>query len=148
MTRTRHFGLQIVIAGLAMWGLLGLDAGSSRAQEGVDGLPCSTRGTAAACLAECDDVVGSGNFLLDCSCLFDNGSADPMNLVCPVGTTCCWNMPCEKWTNELQCVRGGGGSFDNVGVATPHHCAWNATPRPARALRRSCTRTTPLGISA
>ncbi|MEO6027678.1 MAG: hypothetical protein ABIR79_12495 [Candidatus Binatia bacterium] len=77
-------------------------------------------------MAECDDVPGSNTFVFDCTCLFDNGAADPQDLSCPVGTTCCWNMPCEKWTNELQCVRGGGGSFDDVGVATPHHCAWNA----------------------
>jgi hypothetical protein len=68
------------------------------------------------------------NVLADCTCLFDNGLSDPMNRVCPEGTTCCWNMPCEKWTDEIQCVRGGGGSVDNLGVAVPHHCGWTADP--------------------
>jgi len=43
MIRTPHFYRRIGIAALALSGLLGLDAGSTLAQEGVDGLPCSTR---------------------------------------------------------------------------------------------------------
>lgn len=94
-------------------GLLGLGAGSPRAQVGVDNLPCSTRTTAAACLAEC----ANSNFYFDCTCLFDDGLGDPFNHSCPDGKTCCWEMPCEKWSDvgELQCVNtdrtsdAGGG---------------------------------------
>src|SRR5205085_3437216 len=83
------------------------------------------------CVAECSGV----NFLLDCSCLFDNGASDPQDLSCPVGTTCCWNMPCEKWdgSSELECVRGGG-SPDGF---TPKNCAWHAG-------EESCTCAPPL----
>lgn len=116
MTRTRRFGLQIVIAGLTLWGLLGLGAGSARAQTGPDNLPCSTRREKDSCLAECTNE----NFLFQCTCLFDNGAADPQDVSCPVGGTCCWNMPCEKWNDEFQCLRGGG-SPDGV---TPKNCGW------------------------
>src|SRR4051812_32959410 len=121
MDRTRNFQRLVVIGGLALSGLLGLGAGSTRAQQ-VDNLPCSTRRDHESCNAECSAT----NFLSDCTCLFDNLGSDPNDVSCPEGTTCCWNMPCEKWdgSDELLCVRGGGGSFDAVGVATPHHCGW------------------------
>ena len=38
----------------------------------------------------------------------------------PDGKTCCWNMPCEKWNDQFQCLRGGG-SPDGV---TPKNCGW------------------------
>ena len=114
--RTRNFRRLLVIAGLALWSLLALDSGSARAQQFSDNLPCSSRREKDACLAECTNE----NFLFQCTCLFDNGSADPQDVSCPAGKTCCWDMPCEKWNDQFQCLRGGG-SPDGV---TPKNCGW------------------------
>jgi hypothetical protein len=108
----------LVIAGLALLGLLDLGAAVARAQQ--DNLPCSGRRVRDECTAECTGE----NFLLECSCLYDNLSQDTQNDSCPTGQTCCWNMPCEKWEDPYQCLRGGG-SLDGV---TPKDCSWNALP--------------------
>lgn len=83
----------------------------------ADNLPCSGRRTKDACLAECTNV----NFLFQCTCLFDNRAVDPQDVSCPANGVCCWNMPCEKWNDAFQCLRGGG-SLDGV---TPQNCAWS-----------------------
>jgi hypothetical protein len=115
--RDRSFRLFIAITGLtlALWGALGLGAGSARA---VDNLPCSTRRSKNSCVAECT----TENFLLECSCLFDNLLHNSQDATCPENGTCCWNMPCEKWdgTSQFECLRGGG-SPDGI---EPKHCGW------------------------
>jgi hypothetical protein len=81
-----------------------------------DNLPCSGRRTRDECLNECT----GDNFLLECTCLYDNRLNDTQNDSCPPGKVCCWNMPCEKWEDPFQCLRGGG-SLDGT---TPANCDW------------------------
>lgn len=107
----------VVLTGLALVPLLG--AASAQAQFS-DNLPCSSRRTRDECLAECTGE----NFLLECACLFDNRSSDTQNDTCPPDGPCCWNMPCEKWEDEFQCLRGGG-SPDGI---TPKDCEFTPFP--------------------
>ena len=104
---------------LSLWSLL-LSAIPAQAQEGVDNLPCSTRRTAAGCLTEC--ASNNDNYLFECSCLWDFDTFGFTD--CPEGETCCHNMPCEKWTSELSCVRGGGGG--RTSEFLPKNCTWHA----------------------
>lgn len=117
MTDLRRLHHLVVLAGLALVPLLG--AASARAQH-QDNLPCSSRRTRDECLAECTGE----NFLLECACLFDNRSTDTQNDTCPPDGPCCWNMPCEKWEDPWQCLRGGG-SPDGI---TPKDCDFTPFP--------------------
>jgi hypothetical protein len=120
--RNRNFRRLVVIAGLALWGLLGLGTGSARAQF-QDNLPCSSRTNKDSCFAECTNV----NFLLECTCLWDFFDDVNQSVICPPDRpTCCLNMPCEKWdfTSEVECLRGGG-SPDGI---MPKNCGWNVQP--------------------
>lgn len=117
--RDRTFRRLVLIAGLALGSLLDLDAAMVHAQFS-DNLPCSIRRTRDECLAECT----GDNFLLECTCLYDNRNPDTQNDSCPPGQTCCWNMPCEKWEDPFQCLRGGGSS-DGL---TPKDCGWVPDP--------------------
>ena len=105
----------VVLAGLALVPLLGPGTESVQA---VDNLPCSSRRTKNACVAECTGE----NFLLECSCLFDDLDGNSQTAICQPGLPCCFDMPCEKWdgTSAYECLRGGG-SLDGI---TPKNCGW------------------------
>ena len=101
----------LVIAALCTALLISADAAQAQ-----DNLPCSTRTTLGACMAECTGE----NWLLECSCLWV--SSESQNGSCPNGGVCCFNMPCEKMTgtSRYECLRQGG-SPDGI---TPKHCGW------------------------
>lgn len=86
---------------------------ASPAHADPDNLPCSTRHDKDGCLAECTNE----NFLFQCRCLW----VAPQDGICPPGQNCCHNMPCEKNSEEYNCLRGGG-SPDGL---TPKNCSWS-----------------------
>lgn len=79
----------------------------------ADNLPCSTRQTKDGCFAECTNE----NFLFQCRCIW----VAPQDGICPPGQICCHNMPCEKNSEDFNCLRGGG-STDGL---TPKNCSWS-----------------------
>lgn len=111
--RLRH---RVVLAGLALVPLLGIGAAGVQA---YDNLPCSSRRTKNDCVAECT----TENYLLECSCLFDDLDGNSQTAICQPGLPCCFDMPCEKWdgTSVYECLRGGG-SLDGI---TPKNCGWS-----------------------
>lgn len=116
--RSRNHQRLLAIAALALSGVLAIDTGPARAQTTEENFPCSLRRTAGSCMVECQ----TGTYFSQCLCMWDPRQMLPEGGSCPEGEVCCWNIPCEKNTDEFACIRGGG-SVDGV---TPKNCNWTA----------------------
>lgn len=118
--RTRRFQPLTTIAAvaLALCTVLDVCVRPAHAQTTEENFPCSVRDNAQDCMLECN----TGTFFSQCLCMWDPREMLPEGGQCPEGKVCCWNIPCEKNTDEVACLRGGG-SIDGT---TPKNCSWTA----------------------
>lgn len=86
-------------------------------QSEFDPPACRERTTLNACRQGC---TPSTDLLGDCDCLWDtptNSAGQPTDGdSCPTGQRCCYNVPCQNWDLEDDCIAGSGGDVNGVGA--------------------------------